>query len=66
MKRWIAKDGSRTYIIEEKDDGKFDLMVDCLGDKMFWWFYSYESARNYLRNEYHFRGRMKQIKEGTE
>ncbi|MCY0092193.1 MULTISPECIES: hypothetical protein [Bacillus amyloliquefaciens group] len=63
MKRWTATDGNYTYTIEEKDDGKFDLMVDHLGDKVFWLFQSYNSARNFLRNEYAFTGRMKQVKE---
>ncbi|MCP6683223.1 hypothetical protein [Bacillus nakamurai] len=65
MKKWTAKDGNHTYTIEERADGTFNLTVDFLGRKDYLWFLSYASARNYLRNEEAFTGRMKQVKEGA-
>ncbi|MGX4281980.1 hypothetical protein ACWJJS_03825 [Bacillus sp. JK106] len=66
MKKWTAKEGNCTYTIEKIADGTFDLTVDVLGQKTYLWFPSYASARNYLRNEESFTGRMKQVKEGAE
>ncbi|WP_426568659.1 hypothetical protein P5614_021080 (plasmid) [Bacillus velezensis] len=66
MKNWTAEHGNCTYTIEETTDGTFDLTVNVLGKKTYLWFPSYVSARNYLRNEEAFTGRMKQVKEGAE
>ncbi|MFE9945447.1 hypothetical protein ACFYP2_17090 [Bacillus velezensis] len=66
MKKWTAKEGNCTYTIEERADGIFDLTVDVLGQKTYLWFPSYASARNYLRNEESFIGRMKQVKDDAE
>ncbi|MCY7943901.1 hypothetical protein [Bacillus inaquosorum] len=66
VKKWVAKEGSYTYTIEESGHRHFDLTIDHLGDKMYLWFPSYQSARDYLRREEDFIGRMKQVKEGAE
>ncbi|MEC2307674.1 hypothetical protein [Bacillus atrophaeus] len=67
MKKWMAKDGLYTYIIEESPCGNFDLTIDNpIAEKMHLWFPSYKSARDYLRREEDFIGRMKLVKEGTE
>ncbi|MED4843910.1 hypothetical protein [Bacillus atrophaeus] len=67
MKKWIAKDSNYTYTIEESPCGNFDLTIDNpITEKMQLWFPSYKSARDYLRREEDFTGRMKQVKEGAE
>lgn len=67
MKKWMAKDRSYTYTITENLDGTFDLIINhpVRSDSSLW-FRSYKSARDYLRREEYFMGRMKQVKEGAE
>ncbi|MGG3721618.1 hypothetical protein ABET08_16055 [Bacillus subtilis] len=66
MKKWMAKDGNYTYTIKESVFGGVDLNIDHLGDEMRLWFQTYKSARNYLRREEDFTGRMKLVKEDAE
>ncbi|WP_063668156.1 hypothetical protein [Bacillus nakamurai] len=66
MKKWTAKEGNYTYTIDERADGNFDLTINFLGDRLYLWFPSYKSARDYLRREEDFTGRMNQVKEGAE
>ncbi|MDN5389857.1 MULTISPECIES: hypothetical protein [Bacillus] len=67
VKKWMAKDGNYTYTIEEGPYGDFDLTIDSpISGKMHLWFPSYRSARDYLRREEDFKGRMKLVKEGAE
>ncbi|MCR1990210.1 hypothetical protein NSA31_00080 [Bacillus subtilis] len=67
MKKWMAKDGLNTYIIAERADGDFDLTVkNPISQDLLLWFFSYKSARDYLRVEEGFTGRMKRVKEGAE
>ncbi|ATX84247.1 MULTISPECIES: hypothetical protein [Bacillus] len=67
MKKWTAKEGNYTYIIRENSDGTFDLTVkNPIRSDFHLWFPSYKSARDYLRCEEDFTGRMKQVKEGAE
>ncbi|RFB01839.1 hypothetical protein DZB72_21190 [Bacillus sp. MT] len=67
MKKWVAKDGAYTYTITENSDGTFGLNINhpVRSDSSLW-FHSYKSARDYLRREEYFMGRMKQVKEGAE
>ena len=55
---WTAKWGDYTFTINEVD-GRFDLHVDHFyANDHGLWFRSYKSARDFLRKEYGFSGRM--------
>ncbi|UZN53050.1 hypothetical protein [Bacillus paralicheniformis] len=63
----MAKEGNYTYTIEESPSGDFDLTIDNpISGEIHLWFPSYRSARDYLRHEEDFTGRMKLVKEGAE
>lgn len=62
MAKWVGVTGAYTFEIKEVG-GNFDLDINFLGDKTFFWFNSYQSARNFIRDEYGFTGRMKKVVE---
>ena len=60
MKKWIAEWGAYTFTITEIAEDRYDLGVDHFyANDLGLWFYSYKSARDFLRKEYGFIGRMK-------
>ncbi|PGB56868.1 hypothetical protein [Bacillus anthracis] len=61
MNVWKGKEGRYKYTIKEREDGYFDLTVDAPYDNLEEWFPSYRTAREFLKREYYFTGRMKQI-----
>ncbi|MRC96662.1 hypothetical protein BK721_17205 [Bacillus thuringiensis serovar nigeriensis] len=60
MNKWEADDGYYKFKIVESDD-TFDLYVDSPFNDERLWFPSYRSARNHLKREYGFEGRMKKV-----
>lgn len=58
---WIGEDDSFKCTIKETSDGYFDLIVVGRFSDFKDWFPSYKSARNFLKREYAFTGRMKKI-----
>lgn len=67
MRKWVGDDGSYFYEITEKTDGTFELIIKHpIHSDSSLWFRSYRSARDYLRREEYFMGRMQLVKEGVE
>ncbi|KMN43361.1 hypothetical protein ACT1UG_22530 [Bacillus paramycoides] len=60
MGKWEAQDGLYKFVIVE-NDGHFDLTVDSPFNDERLWFPSYRMARNHLKKEYGFEGRMKKV-----
>lgn len=61
MNVWIGEDGHFKCTIKEKFDGYFDLIIVDRFSNFKDWFPSYKSARNFLKREYAFTGRMKKV-----